>query len=177
MSLTGGRANQIRVRQATRTDIPAIAEIGCDAFSGLRPFDNGKRWVEACFAGYPRMEYWVAELGDEPEVAGYILWMEKGGFRNEAVLELEQIAVKRVMRGTGVGRELTIQSLRGIESRLHDRGSVIDVIEVTTGSEQRAVEFYRRTLGATPVAKIPGLFRGDEWVLLARPRRGKGNGT
>ena len=166
---------RIRVRLATQSDIPAIAEIGCEAFSGLRPFENGKDWVEACFRGYPRMEYWVAELGVDPQIAGYVLWMEKGGFRTQAVLELEQIAVRRGMRGTGVGRELATQSLRGIELRLQARGSVLSVIEVTTGSEQGAVEFYRRTIGAHPVAKIPGLFRGDEWILLARPRRGNGN--
>ena len=171
MPVSTGPLSQIRVRPATPGDIPAIAEVGCEAFSGLRPLENGRKWVEACFKGYPRMEYWVAELGIEHQLAGYILWLEKGGFRREAVLELEQIAVRHSSRGTGIGRELILQSLRGQEYRLRARGSTLSVIEITTGSEQGAIEFYRRTLGASPVAKIPGLFRGDEWVLIARPGR------
>ncbi|MDG6969847.1 MAG: GNAT family N-acetyltransferase [Nitrososphaerota archaeon] len=169
-----GESKQIRVRLAIPSDIPYIAEIGCEAFSGLRPLECGMRWVEACFAAHPRMEYWVAEMGTESTAAGYILWLEKGGFRKDAVLELEQIAVRKAMRGTGIGRELVVQSLQGVKSRLQARGSELSVIEITTGSEQRAVGFYRRTLGANPVATIPSLFRGDELVLLARPRLDQG---
>jgi len=150
-------------------DLSAIAQIGSEAFSGLRPLERGRKWVGACHAAFPRTEYWVAVL--DGSVIGYILWIEKGGFRDSAVIELEQIAVIGNLRGNGIGEKLVKISLRGIEERLAARGSSIKVVEVTTGSEQHAVEFYRRTLGAEVAATIPDYFRGDEFVLLARRKK------
>jgi hypothetical protein len=44
----------------------------------------------------------------------------------------------------------------------------LKLVEVTTGSEQGAVDFYRRTLGAEVAAQIPDVFRGEEYILIAR---------
>jgi ribosomal protein S18 acetylase RimI-like enzyme len=159
---------QVRIRPARRNDLRSIAEIGAEAFSGLRPYRLGMKWVQACYAASPRMAYWVAEVSDPRRLAGYILWMEKGGFREEAVFELEQIAIRSALRGKGIGRDLVLRSLHDVEVRLRKRGSTLKIVEVTTGSSQKAVEFYRRILGAAPVAKIPDLFRGDEFVLISR---------
>jgi ribosomal protein S18 acetylase RimI-like enzyme len=155
-----------RTRRASEGDLPRIAEIGSEAFSGLRPTERGERWVRACFRAAPRMAYWVAER--DGKVVGYILWMEKGGFRDRAVVELEQIAVARAHQGKGIGTALVRESLAELEREIEDRGAKLKAIEVTTGTEQTAVEFYRRTLGAEVVATIPDLFRGDERILIAR---------
>ena len=159
----------LRVREARERDILGIATLGEEAFSGMRPRTNALRWARACWNAGPRTRYWVACEGRD--LVGYILWMEKGGFRKEAVLELEQIAVETARRGRGIGELLVRVSLEGERRRIERRGSRLKLVEVTTGSEQGALGFYRRALGAKPVAKIPGLFRGDEYVLLARPRR------
>ena len=162
--------SSVSVRVATREDLAVIAEIGSEAFSGLRPGEQGQTWVKATFASAPRMEYWVAE--DSSGIVGYVLWTEKGGFRSNAVIELEQIAVRRDRRGRGVGRQLVRTSLEGVEERLARRGSALKLIEVTTGSEQHAREFYRDVLGAEVVAEIPDYFRGTEYVMIARrPKR------
>ncbi len=157
---------EVEVRRALGSDLGAIAEIGAEAFSGLRPVDRARDWVRACAAAAPRMEYWVA-LRDGRVVA-YILWMEKGGFRVESVWELEQIAVRASERRLGIGAELIRRSLHGIEEELARRGARLKLVEVTTGTEQSAVEFYRRTLGAEVVAKLPAFFRGDELILVSR---------
>lgn len=158
--------DHLEVRPARESDLPGIATIGSESFSGLRPLAAATRWVQACWAARPRMRYWVAErLGG---IVAYILWMEKGGFRRDAVVELEQIAVQPSLRGQGVGGELIRRSLDQLTRLVEAEGRRVKVIEVTTGSEQGAVEFYRRTLGAEVVAKIPGLFRGDEFILVAR---------
>ncbi len=154
------------VRKAHDGDLGAISRIGSESFSGLRPFEQGRAWVVACFSAYPRMEYWVAE--QDSKVVGYILWNEKGGFRKDAVVELEQVAVDPHMRGRGVGGELVRKSLEGVQKRIETRGARVKVVEVTTGSEQHALEFYQRVLGAQVVAKIPDYFRGDEFILLSR---------
>jgi ribosomal protein S18 acetylase RimI-like enzyme len=117
------------------------------------------------------MIYWVAE--DRRSVIGYVLWMEKGGFRPAAVFELEQIAIEASARRRGAGSALIRASLRDIEDLLRKRGSRLKLVEVTTGAEQDALRFYQRTLGARVVATLPQLFRGDEHVLFAR-RRGWG---
>lgn len=132
----------------------------------MRPRESALQWVQACWNAGPRLHYWVAVLGGK--VVGYILWVEKGGFRKEAVLELEQIAVLASHRGKGIGERLVRTSLEGERRRLEQRGSRLKLVEVTTGSDQGALGFYRRALGAKPVTKIPDLFCGDEYVLIAR---------
>ncbi len=157
----------VEVRAAIQEDLPGIAAVGSEAFSGLRPLPEGRRWVEACWRAAPRMRYWVAEL--DGAIVGYILWLEKGGFRQEAVLELEQVAVRSTLRGQGVGERLIRVSLEALRETLRARGARLKLIEVTTGSEQGAIGFYARVLGTEVAARIPDFFRGDEFILIARP--------
>ncbi len=163
-------AEELRIRPAREEDLGTLAEIGAEAFSGMRPVAVAERWFRACWAAQPRMRYWVAERPGG--VVGYILWMEKGGFRAEAVVELEQVAVRSAERDRGIGGELVRKSLDELMARIASEGRKVKLVEVTTGSEQGAIEFYRRTLGAEVVAQVPGLFRGDEYILIARPKPG-----
>jgi ribosomal protein S18 acetylase RimI-like enzyme len=159
---------EVEVRPAREEDLDEIASVGSEAFSGLRPTAEGRRWVEACWRAAPRMQYWVAVVSGT--VVGYILWLEKGGFRRDAVLELEQVAVRSTLRGQGVGEALIRASLDGLRRALHARGAKLKLVEVTTGSEQGAVGFYARVLGTEVAARIPDFFRGDEYILIARER-------
>ena len=156
------------VRPAQEADLDGIASVGSEAFSGLRPLADGRRWVDACWRAAPRMKYWVAEL--RGEIVGYILWIEKGGFRRDAVLELEQVAVRASVRGRGIGEALIRASLGALRGELAARGSHLKLVEVTTGSEQGAIGFYARVLGTEIAARIPDFFRGDEYILIARDR-------
>ncbi|MFZ1023395.1 MAG: GNAT family N-acetyltransferase [Thermoplasmata archaeon] len=163
-----GRGRSTQVRRARQGDLEAIARIGSASFSGLRPSARGLRWIRNNWAGRPRMRYWIARRGGK--LVAYILWIEKGGFRLDAVVELEQIAVDPGLRGKGIGSVLVRRSLRQLHEEIGRSGRRVKVIEVTTGSEQGAIGFYRRALGAKVVAKIPNLFRGNEYILIARPR-------
>jgi ribosomal protein S18 acetylase RimI-like enzyme len=158
----------VEVRPARAEDLDEIASIGSEAFSGLRPLPDGRRWVESCWRAAPRMQYWVAVRSGA--VVGYILWLEKGGFRRQAVLELEQVAVRSALRGQGVGEALIRASLDGLRHELRARGAELKLVEVTTGSEQGAVGFYARVLRTEVAARIPDFFRGDEYILIARER-------
>ena len=172
---TTGRREQSRtgspfeVRPARRADLAGIAAVGTEAFSGLRPVSEARRWVDACWRAAPRMRYWVAV--SEATVVGYILWVEKGGFRKDAVLELEQVAVRAARRGQGIGEALIRASLDELRQGLRSRGARLKLIEVTTGSEQGAIGFYARVLGTEVAARISDFFRGDEYILIARDKK------
>jgi ribosomal protein S18 acetylase RimI-like enzyme len=110
-------------------------------------------------------------------VVGYILWMERGGFRRESVWELEQIAVSPSHRSQGIGAQLIVRSLSEIRMKLKRRGARLKLVEVTTGSHQNAIRLYQRSLGAKVTCKIPNMYRGDEYILVARYGRRSGEGA
>ena len=163
-----GEAPLVEVRPAREVDLDGIAAVGSEAFSGLRPIGEARRWVDACWRAGPRMQYWVAV--SDGAVVGYILWLEKGGFRKEAVLELEQVAVRAARRGQGIGEALIRTSIEALRQGLRSRGARLKLIEVTTGSEQGAIGFYARVLGTEVAARLPDFFRGDEYILIAREK-------
>ena len=154
------------IKRATNKDLNEIAKIGSENFSGLKELKKAKKWVSCNFSAFPRMQYFVAKLNGK--ISGYILWMEKGGFRKESVWELEQIAVSEYFQGQGIGTQLIEKSLLEIKRYLKKRGSRLKAIEVTTGTENRAQNLYKKTLGAEVECVVKNLFRGDEVIMIAR---------
>lgn len=158
---------KIKIRRAKKRDLLKIAKLNQECFSAHR--ENFKRallWTKSNFRAYPRMRYFVAQ--DKKEIVGYILWMEKGGFRKEAVWELEQIGVKTEKRGMGIGTKLIRESLKRIKRDLKKQKRKLKLIEVTTGIKNEAQKLYRKTLGAKPECKIKDFFNGDEVTMIAR---------
>lgn len=156
----------LKVKPATKKDIAKIAVIASQCFSGVKDLKQAKQWTLCNFLAFPRMQYFLAQ--EKGEVLGYILWVEKGGFRKEAVFELEQIAVAQMARGRGVATFLIEKSLAEIIKYLKKRGARLKLVEVTTGVENQAQRLYQKTLDATPAAVIKNFFRGDELIMIAR---------
>jgi ribosomal protein S18 acetylase RimI-like enzyme len=156
----------IKIKRAVKKDLNEISKIGSENFSGLKDIKKAKKWVGCNFFAFPRMQYFIAKKNGQ--IAGYILWMEKGGFRKESILELEQIAVKKNFQGQGIGTNLIKGSLSEIKKYLKKRKSELKLIEVTTGTENIAQNLYRKTLGAEPECTIKNFFRGDEVVMITR---------
>ncbi|HQK64004.1 MAG TPA: GNAT family N-acetyltransferase, partial [Candidatus Staskawiczbacteria bacterium] len=150
----------MEIKRANNYDLEKISQISSENFSGLRDIKDARQWVSCNFSAFPRMQYFVAE--DSGVVTGYILWMEKGGFRKESVFELEQIAVDKNFQGQGVGTFLIEKSFSEIKNHLEERGAKIKSVEVTTGTDNRAQNLYKKTLGANPECVIKDFFRGDE---------------
>ncbi len=69
-------------------DLPEAAKIHALAF--VRQ-NNSRKWLQCSINASPRMLCFVCEI--ENRVVGYIIWVQKSGFRPEVVLELDQIAV------------------------------------------------------------------------------------
>jgi ribosomal protein S18 acetylase RimI-like enzyme len=157
---------EIKVVRAKKSDFKEIAKIATENFSGLREKKDAAKWVSCNFLAFPRMQYFIAR--NDKEIGGYILWLEKGGFRKESVFELEQIAVRKTFQGQGIGTKLIEQSLPEIKKYLKKRKAVLKAVEVTTGTENQAQNLYKKTLGAEPECVVKNLFRGDEVIMIAR---------
>jgi ribosomal protein S18 acetylase RimI-like enzyme len=112
------------------------------------------------------MQYFIAKKDEE--IMGYILWLEHGGFRKEAVWELEQIAIKKTFQGQGIGTKLIDKSFSHIKTHLEKRKSLLKAIKVTTGTQNQAQNLYKKILGVEAEAVIKDLFRGDEVIMIAR---------
>jgi len=161
---------QVKIVRAQKKDLKQIAEIASENFSGLKEKKDAIKWVECNFKAFPRMQYFVATTQGVPRkaIAGYILWVEKGGFRKESVWELEQIAVKKIFQGQGIGCQLIEKSFLEIKNYLKKRKSLLKAVEITTGAENKAQNLYKKMLGAKKECTIKDLFRGDENIMIAR---------
>lgn len=155
----------MKVRSMKEDDIDSVVDIYLQCFHGMRDKDLVERWVRIKYNGYPINRYYIIE---SYRIEGYILWTELGGFRKEAVIELEQIAIRPESQGKGFGTILIKESIKDIIRELERRGSRLKLIKVTTGSDNKAQLLYKKVLNARPVATIPDFFRGDEVILIAR---------
>lgn len=156
----------MRIAKAKKEDIPAMAQIASLCFSGMKDIRKAKKWISCNFAAFPRLQYYVAK--QKRKVLGYVLWIEKGGFRQKAVFELEQIAVHPFYRHQGIATKLIKESLFKIKNKLKKRKAVLKLIEVTTGTENQAQQLYKKTLKAQVEAKLKDFFQGDEAIMIAR---------
>lgn len=157
---------KMKISRAQKKDLKAIAKIAAENFSGLKEEKDAIKWVTCNFGAFPRMQYFIAKK--EEEITGYILWLEKGGFRKEAVWELEQIAIKKTFQGQGIGTKLIEKSFLHIKIHLKKRKSLLKAVKITTGAQNQAQNLYKKTLGAEAEAVIKDLFRGDEVIMIAR---------
>jgi ribosomal protein S18 acetylase RimI-like enzyme len=156
----------MEIKKLEESELNRLAEIALENFKGHENYENALKWVECNFNSYPRMQYFIAK--EDNEILGYILWMEKGGFRKNSVWELEQIAVRKIHQGKGIGKELIKKTLEEIKKYLEQRGAKLKLIEVTTGTENEAQHIYRKYLGAEIEAVIKDFFRGDEVIMIKR---------
>src|SRR5512143_1590197 len=106
------------VREYRSCDLFQVAKIHAEAFPRQ---GRSEEWVRCNARAFPRMRYYVAEASGE--IVGYILWVEKSGFRESVVLELEQIAVRSQFRRQGIGAALIELSLDEVSSRIARRGA------------------------------------------------------
>ena len=123
-------------------------------------------WLECNLKAYPRFLSFVAEVNNQ--IVGYIIWAQKSGFRAEAVLELEQLAVSPQFQGQGIGRNLIEKSLPLVKEELAKKNSTLKHIMVTTRADNHAQELYKSTLGAEVEATISNLYSADEVLMIAR---------
>lgn len=163
----------LRIRPTEEGDVEGAALVHGRAFPRQR---HSREWIECALRARPRTHCFVAD--EAGVVVGYIHWMEKSGFRDEVVLELEQVAVSPDRQGRGVATALIRDSLPEVRDRLRDRGATLKHVIVTTRADNAAQRLYRTVLGAEVEARIENLYSADEVLMVARdvavPERGHG---
>jgi len=151
------------VRFMEESDLGGASRVHQDAFPRQ---SKSHEWLKCTSSAFPRMLCYIKE--SESKVIGYIIWGQKSGFRPEAVLELEQIAVHPDHQGDGFGQELIESSLELVKSQLDIQGSKLKRILVTTREDNDAQKLYRKVLGAEVEATINNLFSANEVYMVAR---------
>lgn len=154
----------IIIRPVTEVDVDAVAAVHSEVFARQ---SASRKWVKCNFNAYPRIMMFAAENGDG-HIVGYIQWIQKSGFREEAVIELEQIAVLPDFQDKGVGTKLINESLSNIKGYLNDQGSLLKAIIVTTRSDNKVQSLYKKVLNAYVAGTIKNLYSHDEVIMLVR---------
>ncbi|OGT43822.1 MAG: hypothetical protein A3F42_08060 [Gammaproteobacteria bacterium RIFCSPHIGHO2_12_FULL_37_34] len=104
------------VRMMDREDIVAVSDVHCECFQRQM---FSKEWAECNFKASPRIMMYVAVY--DGQIAGYIQWLQKSGFRKKSVMELEQIAIKPPFQRQGIGAQLITESLHLLKQNLLTR--------------------------------------------------------
>ncbi len=145
-------------------DMGVVAKIHAQAFSRQH---SSEKWIACNFAAFPRIMIFVAR-DEQDKVIGYIQWSHKSGFRQEAVMELEQIAVIKTKQHQGIATKLIQESLTEVKNHLKDNNSVLKSILISTRSDNHAQALYKKALGAQIIAIIKDLYSADEVLMLAK---------
>ena len=109
-------------------DTGVVAKIHAQAFSRQH---GSEKWITSNFAAVPRIMIFVAR-DEQDKVIGYIQCIHKSGFRQDAVIELEQIAVLKTKQHQGIARKLIQESLTHVKDHLRDNKSVLKSILIST---------------------------------------------
>jgi len=155
----------IEIRALRGSDLSAVAEIHALAFPRQH---HSQSWVKCNAGAFPRMRYFVACSNEANRICGYLLWCEKSGFREQVVLELEQIAVLPDYRNRGIGERLIRESLPMVVDQLLERGARLKAVIVTTRIDNSAQRLYRKALGAEVEVVISELYSADEVIMISR---------
>lgn len=154
---------ELKVRAMRSEDLSQAAEVHRHAFARQT---LSYEWLECTWRAFPRTCCYVATI--EEVVRGYIVWVQKSGFRADVIAELEQIAVDPSFQGQGIGTSLITLSLQKVRNQLSERGAQLKHIMVTTRADNHAQALYKKTLEAEVEATITNLYSADEVIMIAR---------
>ncbi len=152
----------LSVKSLTSDDLTSAANIHSLAFPRQR---LSAEWIAAKIRAFPATYCYGAR--QSTTLLGAIIWTHKSGFRERAVLELEQIFVHPDHHHQGIGRTLIVRSLEQVNRIIEAKGFSIGTICVNTRTDNNAMGLYISTLGVRKVCEIEGHTPGATEVFLA----------
>jgi GNAT superfamily N-acetyltransferase len=150
----------IQIKEISQEHISQVSNIHKEVFP--RQW-HSQEWIQSNFNAYPRIMMYVALI--ENQTVWYIGWIQKSGSRDEVVLELEQIWVSQSCQWKGIWQELIKKSLKWVEKKLQERNAKIKTLYVTTRTDNKAQEIYKKVLWVKEVGVIKDLYSSDEVFL------------
>ena len=148
-------------KQTKKENIESIAGIYNEC---IPKESNHKLWIESSFSSYPSGVYYVISI--EGKISGYILWCVKNGFRDNTIIELEQIGIHPGSSGKGLGRTLIEITLDKFKDHLSSLGHNVGAIIVTTSEGNFSPRPIR------PVAALKNYPRVVKIFMQLPPRSG-----
>lgn len=153
----------MQVRVMTENDLNGAASVHRATFPRQK---HSIEWLQCNLNAFPRFLSYVATVNND--IVGLIVWSQKSGFRTEAVLELDLLAVLPNYQGKGIGRELICQSYSLVREHLALSESTIKHVLVSTRADNHAQKLYASVLGAQVEATFENLYSADEVLMIAR---------
>lgn len=157
------KKKSIKIKQMNKMDIKDVANIHKKVF--IRQ-SKSLKWIKSNFSAYPKTIYYLACIDEK--IVGYIQYTQKSGFRKDAVIELEQIAILKKYQACGIGTKLISKSLKLLNKKLSKRDAYIKHVMVTTRTDNKAKQLYKKTLNVKQEAVLTNLYSHDEVVLISR---------
>lgn len=158
------------IRAMTHKDVPRVAEIHSRCFQRQA---YSQDWIECNFKAFPRTFCFVAV--SKGQTTGYIIWMQKSGFRKNVILELDQIGVDPKYQNAGVATRLIQESFAKVEIYLSERQARVIRIFVSTSTDNIARHLYEKALGVKQEAVIKDYLPGSNECILVWRRENGGN--
>ena len=154
---------EIEVRKLEFLELDFTCKIYSECFPREK---NHKLWLQANFNAFPRMVYFVATFNNE--IVGYSLWSIKNGFRENSIVELEQLAVLPSFSGKGIGKELLCRSYDLFKLHLLDLGFGVKAVYMTTREGNFAESLYSKVFGVERHGVIKNYGSRNEVILFKR---------
>jgi ribosomal protein S18 acetylase RimI-like enzyme len=144
-------------------DILGAAEVHRRAFP-RQTFSE--EWVRCNLAAFPMTFCYVAEA--KGKIIGLVIYVQKSGFRQEAIVEIEQCCVDPDFQGNNIGKSFAKETIPMVASEIAKRGAKLKTILANTRENNYPVISILENLGAKAIASISEMFTAAEVYYVIR---------
>jgi GNAT superfamily N-acetyltransferase len=142
--------NDLRIWQAISEDIQEICGLSKELTEYDRQFDStiSLNWNIEDYIKKSIHENFVVVAEKNDEIIGYLICSQGNieDYRNNHILEIEELFVKDGFRSLGVGKRLINYALDWLKEAIKEQGITSDGIRVSVkvlAKNNRAIRFYR----------------------------------
>lgn len=158
------QVERIRQKEFPPEVLQGLVEIHRDCFPRDVLKEEDRAVLLQSWNNPPVMNYWI--LREKAKIVAYIRWVEHGGIRSDAIIELEQIGVHQDHRGQKLGTRIIDDSLYELALFLHQTNRRIKLVYLTTAINNFAQKLYQKTLGTLEISSIPSFYDDSHEVIM-----------